>query len=390
VTTLRVLHLFTTIGAGGTERQTFQLVRLLRESALCEVEVASLSPSGPMLAELEAAGYASVTAYPLRRLADARTAAQILRFARHLRRERIDVLHTHDFYTNVFGMLAGVLARVPVRICSRRELDVFSPAQRRLDHLAYRLAGIVVANCETLYLQLLQEGVPPARAAVIPNGLDPLRVRPQPFRTRADLLQRLGLPRDGQVVTMIANLHNPKKDPVTFLEAAQVVAAGHRRAVFVIAGAGRAPAAVVSSAESLTDAGRFVLFHATTQIGDLLAATDVSVLSSYSEGMPNALLEAMAAGCAVVATDVGGVREAVQDGVTGYVVPAGDAAMMADRIGILLGDHGKAIEFGRRARASVTTRFSQAAQLRQTLELYGMLLSASGTRNVWPPTQAAT
>jgi glycosyltransferase involved in cell wall biosynthesis len=109
----------------------------------------------------------------------------------------------------------------------------------------------------------------------------------------------------------------------------------------------------------------------------LLRASDVCVLSSKAEGFSNAILEYMAAARAVVVTDVGGAREAVVDGETGYVVPAGDDATMADRIVALLDDAERARGMGERGRRVVVEKFSCEAQLRRTVELYERLLGQS-------------
>jgi glycosyltransferase involved in cell wall biosynthesis len=113
-------------------------------------------------------------------------------------------------------------------------------------------------------------------------------------------------------------------------------------------------------------------------VADLLFASDVGVLSSKAEGFANAILEYMAAGLPVVATDVGGVREAIVEGETGYVVPAGDDRKMAERIIQLLEEPARARVMGERGKLIVADKFSCDRHLRNTLDLYDELLSAPG------------
>ena len=111
-------------------------------------------------------------------------------------------------------------------------------------------------------------------------------------------------------------------------------------------------------------------------VGRLLAASHIGVLSSRAEGFANAILEYMAAGLPVVATDVGGVREAIVEGETGFVVPSGDDRKMAERIIEVLGDSKRGHEMGQRGKLIVAEKFASEHHLRNTLELYDDLLSA--------------
>src|SRR6185436_6760016 len=116
---------------------------------------------------------ASIVEFPIHGFARAGTVRQFFSFARWCRRERIAVVQTCDLYTNIFGLPGAALAGVPVRIGSRRELNPDKTAgQIRLQRLAYRCATTVVANSSAARTMLQQEGLPNARIAVIPNGID--------------------------------------------------------------------------------------------------------------------------------------------------------------------------------------------------------------------------
>jgi glycosyltransferase involved in cell wall biosynthesis len=384
-----VLQLVGSFHQGGSERQAAQLVRLLAESGRYRVRVACLNPEGVLRGEVERLNLGEIPEYRLTSFYDRRFVSQLRRFASFLRAERIDLVQTHDFYSNVFGMAAAAVARVPARVASKRETGgMRTAAQRRVELLAYRVAHAVVANAEAVKHQLVNDGVPARKVSVVYNGLDPARVRPAADFSRAEALSGLGLPTDEgrRFVTLVANLRHAVKDHPTFLRAAQRVREQVPEAAFVLAGEGGLEASLRALASELGIAEAVFFTGRCTQVGELLAASDVCVLSSTAEGFSNSILEYMAAGRPVVATDVGGAREAVVEGETGYLVPAGDDYGMAERITDLMRDPAGARAMGGRGRLRVEQQFSCAAQLARTEALYESLLevnrTASGSERV--------
>jgi glycosyltransferase involved in cell wall biosynthesis len=374
------MHLVNSFREGGTERQAAQLVGLLHASGRYRALVASHSVEGGLRAELAAWGVEPVGEFPLRRFHDLKTPAQLRRFAEVLRRHRVDVLHTHDFYTNVFGMVAGVIAGVPVRIASRRELDYFTPRQRRVERWAYRAAHVVVANCDRLRERLEAEGVARGRTATLYNGVDPERVTPPPGFSPAAARRALGLPVDAgaPVVTMVANLRHERKNHGVFLEAAHRIRQSFPGAVFVLAGEGPLEGPLRERARQLGLAAHVVFTGRCDDVASLLAVSDVCVLSSETEGFSNAVLEYMAAGRPVVATDVGGTREAVVDGETGYLVPPGDPSALARPILRLLRAPELARRMGESGRRRVRSTFTAERQCEEAEALYDRLLGRTG------------
>ena len=380
-----VLQLIGSFHQGGSERQAAQLTRLLAESGRYRVRVACLDPEGVLRGEVERLNLGEIHAYPLTSFYNRGFVAQLRRFAAFLRAESVDLVQTHDFYSNVFGMAGAALARVPARVAAKRETGgMRTAAQRRVELLAYRLARAVVANSEAVKEQLLGDGVPARKVAVVYNGLDPARARPPAGFSRAAALAGLGLPADEgrRFVTLVANLRHAVKDHPTFLRAARRVRAEVPEAAFVLAGEGELETPLRALASELGIADAVFFTGRCTRVGALLAASDVCVLSSTAEGFSNSILEYMAAGRPVVATDVGGAREAVVEGETGHLVPAGADELMASRIGELLRDPVRAREMGERGRARVAQQFSCAAQLARTEALYERLLAGvkSGVR----------
>jgi len=177
---------------------------------------------------------------------------------------------------------------------------------------------------------------------------------------------------------VVANLRHDVKDLPTFLRAARRVHDAIPNAAFLLAGEGELMPSLVALARDLGLEDCTYFLGRRESVADLLSISDVCVLSSKAEGFSNSILEYMAAGRPVVATDVGGAREAIVEGGTGHIVPAGDDQTMAERITALLTRAGRS-SMGDEGRKIVQERFSLAAQLARTEELYDRLLAAAGS-----------
>ena len=249
-----VLQLIDSFEQGGSERQAIQLTKLLHQSGRFSLRLASLSPVGPLKQEVADLQLGEVPSFPLNSFYDLKALGQLRRFVRFLRDARVDILHTHDFYTNVFGMTAGALARVPVRIASRRETSgLRSAAQLKAQGFAYRRAHQVLANSAAVQDQLRSEGIAADKITVIYNGLEIDRVRPAVPVSKAEALRCLGLNaelNERPIVTIVANMRLPVKDHTMFLWPGG--SAIRFRAAFVLAGEGELMPSIIKQAD---DAG---------------------------------------------------------------------------------------------------------------------------------------
>jgi glycosyltransferase involved in cell wall biosynthesis len=378
-----VLQLIGSFHQGGSERQALQLTRLLKESNQYNLHLACIDKSGALLDSIEQLGLADIPEYRLNSFYDRNALVQVRRFALYLQTRAIDVIQTHDFYTNIFGMAAARLAGIRVRIAARRETTGWrTPAQKIVERQAYRFAHAIVANSAAVRQQLLVEGVADRKIVTIHNGIDLDRLAVAENFSRTAALASFGLPTAPQLrfVTIVANLRHAVKDHATFLRAARRVHAALPATRFVIAGEGELTGAMRQMATQLGIADETFFIGRAERVAELLAASDVCVLSSKAEGFSNSILEYMAASRPVVVTDVGGAREAVIDGETGYIVPAGADAEMAARIIALLENPEQARAMGERSRHIVEQRFSCAAQLAATEALYDRLLATNAQR----------
>jgi glycosyltransferase involved in cell wall biosynthesis len=372
-----VLQLFDSFNQGGTEWQTVQLTRLLHDSGKHRIFLASLSSDGPLRSQIERIGFHDIPSFPLQNFYNLNAMMQLSRLASLMRNKKIDVVHAHDFYTNIFGMAAATLAGVRARIASRRETEgLRSPAKRWLERRAYNAAHAVVANAEAIRTHLITVGLPAEKVVTIHNGLNVAHVTPRPDVEREGVLKSFGLPNGRRFVTIVANMRHVMKDQSTFLRAAKLTRAAVPDSSFILAGEGEQTTRLQELAADLDLSENAFFIGRCTRIADLLSISDVCVLSSKGvEGFSNSILEYMAAGRPVVATDVGGAREAVVDGETGYIVLPEDPETMATRLISLLREPERAWAMGERGRKRVLEQFSCEAQLTRVEKLYERLLN---------------
>src|SRR2546423_3393096 len=374
-----VLIFISSFEQGGSERQAVQLARLLHTTGRYRVRVGCINDRGVLRGEVEQLNLGEIQSFPLTSFYDRNTLAQLRRCVRFLRAQAFDVVQTFDFCTNIFGMAAATLARVPVRIAARREIaGTKTAAQAFVERRAYNLAHAVIANAEAVRQELIATGVAARKLVTIYNGMDVERVAPQTQLARAEALKLLGLPHDTarRFVTIVANMRHALKDQPMFLRAARRVRAAVPDAAFVLAGEGELLEQTRAYAAALGLQDHAFFIGRCAQVSELLNISDVCVLSSRGvEGFSNSITEYMAAARPVVATDIGGAREAIVEGQTGFIVAPGDDEAMATRIVALLQDAERAREMGRRGRQVVEQKFSWAAQLERTEQLYRQLLA---------------
>jgi glycosyltransferase involved in cell wall biosynthesis len=294
----------------------------------------------------------------------------VLNLASFLRAHRIRLVHSFDFYSNMLGVPAARLARVPVMIASQRDLGNLRPRlQRRLHNVVLRLADYVVVNAETVAESIGKAGiVAPNRIVVIPSGVDGTRFSGTPGAARPS----------GRIIIGTLAVLRPEKGLVDFVRAAGDVVERFPEARFLIWGEGPLRAQLERLVRDLGLSGAVSIAGATLQPEAALTQLDIFVLPSLSEACSNALLEAMATGRAVVATRVGGNPALVEDQVTGLLVPPGDPAALAKAVIRLIEEPALAARLAARAQERARVEFGIDRMLSRLQALYDNALAKRG------------
>lgn len=305
-----------------------------------------------------------------------------------IRDAHIDVLESHFVDASLFACAAALWLPQVVLISARRNQGYWrTPRYKMTFALLNRRVDLFLANCRATADWISRsERIRRERIHVIHNGVDLSRFDYDREEVRAGYRALLGLPPDAFVMGAVANLRAPKALDV-FLRAARLVSSEIPHSRFLVVGSGPQMNELVSMAGTLGIGDKVQFLGRRDDVPQLLAAFDVGVLSSSSESFSNSILEYMAARLPVVCTDVGGAREAVEEGVTGRLVPPGDPEALADAVArVALGGRGRIM--GERGRARVEAEFSMETMVRKYERLY-VALARAGRRGTAAVTDTA-
>ncbi|MFQ5678526.1 MAG: glycosyltransferase [Gemmatimonadota bacterium] len=382
---LRVVFCVDNLEIGGTELNAVRTAERLDPSRFGMTVVSLQDSHGPLVARYKEAGI-PVHSFAIGRLFGRRSLRQGMRLARFLRRNRSDVFHAHDIYSNIFGVPWARAAGVPAVIASRRWwLAEPRRGHRVANRLACRFAHVVLANCPSVAgLVRDGDGVEESRIAVVPNFLEEKAFERMAEAERRQTLERLGVPGGARIVGCVANLR-PPKDHATLLRALASPALGDR-VHLVLVGEGPCRPDLERLARELGVELRVHFAGRLSNDPNPHGLFEISVLASVSEACPNSVLEAMAAGSPVVATRVGGTGDVAVDGQTAILVPPGSPEAMAAAIGRLLEDPDAARHMGEAGRRRARKEFRASEAMGRLEGLYRRLTSgraAESSRASW-------
>ena len=293
----------------------------------------------------------------------------LIHLVRALRSWRADILQTALPTADVLGRVLARLSGVPTVYSSIRGRALTqSSYQRWLGRRTARWAhGVVFNDRDAIPRAERLEGIRPHQAVYIPNGVAAIA----PRRSVDDVRHELQTPSDAVVIGTIARLHQAKAHLV-LLRAFAILRRHNPAAVLWLVGDGPERAGIRREIARLNLAAHVRMPGTRDDVRDILEAMDLFALPSHWEGMPNALMEAMAAGRPVVASNVDAIPELVVDGVTGWLVPPGDPNALARTIENVLADRGRAAEVGQAGMAHVLRNFSVDAMANAYERLYRM------------------
>jgi len=369
----RVFFLLDSLNLGGTESQAVELALRL-DPARYLVTLGCLRLKGPLLAWLQGSRVSVLECQVHGGVDSTNGIYQMLRLARFLRRGRFQVLHTHDLWSNLLGIPAGRLARIPVLISSRRDLSHqswYTPRKRRFLRQLQRFSSAVLVNSEQIREQLVREdGFSPDEIRVVHNGIDLDRFSHiVPDRSR--LFPGL---ENCKLIVVTGNMHSDIKGQPTLIEAAPRICHQFPKARFILIGDGERRRDFESKVAQLGLQTSFLFLGWRQDVPDLLACCDLAVLPSKAEGFSNALLEYMALGLPSVATQVGGNAEILQHGVNGLLVPPDNPEALGNAISSLLENPSFASQLALAGRERVRTCFGLERLAADVDRLYTQLL----------------
>jgi glycosyltransferase involved in cell wall biosynthesis len=373
---VRVGYCIDSFEIGGTELNAVRTVEAL-DLRRFQVTVFHLHRTGPLRARYEALGL-QLLHLPIGRLYSPRTARQGVRFLRLLRREGIEIVHTHDVYTNIFAAPWARLAGCSV-IASRRWLDAIPrPALLPVNRFSYRFAHRVVVNSSVVArLMIDRERVPVARVVELPNFLEERAFHHVTGELRSIRRRSWGVPPDAFVIGTVARLA-PVKNHAMMLRALQRL---EEDVHLVLIGAGPSRHELEELARQLHVDRRVHFTGQLLEAENLHQFFDLSVLCSRSEGFPNAVMEALAAGCPVVATPVGGVPEVIVHRETGLLVPVDQDEALAASVQELRRDAALRRRLSEAGLASVHAKYHQNVVMRRLEALYQELARVTRKRD---------
>ena len=375
----KVFYLLDSLNVGGTETQAVELALRIPEAGY-EVTLGCLRARGPLLERLQGSQVAVREFHPEGGIDSLAGFYQLLRLSWFLRRKKFDIVHTHDLWSNLIGVPAARLAGVRAIVSSRRDLanfDWYQSKRRGWLRRIQNLGGAVLANATPIRDALIAEdGFKPEKLRVIHNGVDIDR-----FQTSGDERDQVfpGVGK-GKLIVLVGNMHTDVKGHPWLIASAPAVVHEFPTARFVLAGDGEQQPRFEEQVAKLGLEQNFLFLGRRTDIPKLLACCDIAVLPSRAEGLPNAILEYMAAGLPTIASRVGGNAELIEDGVTGLLVPSEDSAALSDALLALLRDPGLARRMAQNGHEFTIRNFSFERLVREVDELYSELLRGGGSR----------
>lgn len=355
-----ILLMVRELNLGGSERQMAEIAKALDRSRF-DPRVGCFRPGGVRGDELQAAGV-PIVQFPVPSLASLRGA---FRISAYIRENGIRLIHTFDTPTNLYAVPSARMAGTTRVVSSQRaHRSLMAPIYHHGLRVTDRLVDAIVVNCDYVRRHLIEdERTPPSLIQLCYNGIDTVIFHPG-GRARTESL------RDEPLVIGVVCVLRPEKGLETLLDAFAAVRDLQPGMKLVVVGSGPCLPDLQDRAGDLGILPDCVFQPATPNVAEWLRSIDIFVLPSRSEALSNSLMEAMACGCCVVASRVGGNPELVTPGQTGMLFEPGDAPGLAAALRPLILDATLRRELACNAECSIRTQFSREASAERMAEIY--------------------
>ncbi|HLJ28822.1 MAG TPA: glycosyltransferase [Candidatus Angelobacter sp.] len=360
---------------GGAERVLFKMIRLLPEDLFrCSLITFRINPEAEEVKNISCPAYV----LPLKKTYDwnaLKVARQIRRF---IRQEKVSIVHTFFETSDLWAGPIAKLSGCPVLISSRRDLGILRSFKHRVGYKLLRglYDSVLAVSPQVREFCIREDGLNPAKVQTLFGGLEMERVANATGRTI--MRRRMDIAEAVPVITTVGNIRRVKGIDV-LVEAAALVCRKHPNAFFLVAGRKsdeKHCRELEEKVASLRLTENFRFLGSCEDVFSILRMSDVFCLPSRSEGFSNALMEAMACRLPCVATDVGGNREVLRQGETGFIVASEDSQDLAQRLIYLLDDPSLATEMGLRGEEVIQSGFTAQAMMKNLVRVYQELLAA--------------
>ena len=364
---INLIYLTTELAMGGAERALLHLLTNLNRARFTPTVACLYNGDGVVAQAIQAL---DIPVYDTQMRGKADLGA-FSRLFKHLRSQRPTILHTSLFHANLPGRITGSLVGVPIIISSERTMAMESEWRYWLNRWTINMVDRVVAVSKNVGdFCITHIRLPAQKVVVIHNGVEILPLSPY---AKEQARQALGLPQEALVCGAVSRLKPVKGIDDLLIAFAQV--REKQDAHLVIVGEGSERQRLEELVRKIGCSDRVIWAGYRDDVLQLLPAFDLFIQSSHHEGLPNTVLEAMAASLPVVATGVGGTPELVVNGKTGLLVPPGDPAALAGAISVLLEKPESRGKMGQAGRQRVKMHFSVDEMVRKTEQLYEQLLT---------------
>jgi glycosyltransferase involved in cell wall biosynthesis len=372
-----ILFCITKLELGGAQKQLLAVIRALDKTTF---NVFLFTAKDGLLVE-DACRIEQLTIirsrFLERPLHPAKDLLALLELYRCIKRNKITIVHTHSSKAGIVGRIAARLAKVRVIIHTVHgwSFNAFQPALVRMAYTALeRFCGCLTSRIVVCCLADKEKGLlcrigSEDRYVLIRYGIEYELFG----KACSDARQRFGIKGHGPVIGSVA-CFKPQKAPLDFIEVARLVHERLPDARFVLAGDGVLRPAVEKMIASSGLGDAVVLLGWQQDIPSLLSLFDVFILTSLWEGLPITVLEALASSRPVIATDTGGIREVVKEGVNGFLVRPGDPGALGRQLLRVLTDAGLRKDLSGKARASLAGDYQSSRMVRETHDLYAALV----------------
>lgn len=375
---INILHIYQNSKIGGVQQQILNLLKAYNREVFNPI-FCCLGPKEEIGKEIEGIG---IDCIPLNRSRYNRFSLGIvLDLHRLMKKKQIHIVRTHRYRSNFYGRLAAFLTGALVIVASVHDnyRTDKRPGRRIINRMLSHITDKIVAVSEEVKKDIIRyDKIEPSKVVVLPNGIDVERFNPK--GNFADIRKEFSIKEGALVVGFVGRIV-PAKGLQYLIDSIPYVKGEFKNIKLLVIGEGSIVARLHEQAKEKKVYDSIIFTGRRRDIPDILSCIDIFVMPSIAEGLPNALLEAMAMGKPIVATEVGGIPEVMKNGVNGLLVPPRDPIALATAMKGLIGNDRLAAQMGYAARDLVLDKFSMRAITQKWQTLYLSILKEKGLMN---------